>query len=245
MERIKTIIIDDEPDSIEQMQLLLLQYPQVQVIATFTSPVKALQEIELLDPGLIFLDIEMPQMNGFELLERLRGLNFNVVFATAYNEFALKAFRFNALDYLVKPVNQEELNEVIMKVSGKKRLHETQLQQLKQQLRLGHISKIAIPSTSQVSFVDIKEIAFAEASGNYSTLVLLDGRKMLITRKLKEIQDVLEEQHFLRIHRQYIINLNLVKSFNRNENLLTLVTGNELPVSRNQKTRLEESFGWL
>ncbi len=245
MKNIRTVLIDDEPDSIEQMQLLLAAYPQISIIATFTNPLKALDQLEMLSPDLIFLDVEMPQMNGFDLLERIRHLSLNIVFATAYNEFALKAFRFNALDYVVKPVSQEEMNEVIAKADRHQTVHEMQLQQLKQQLRQGHISKIAIPGQHQVSFVDIKDIVYAEASGNYTLIVLSDQQQHLVTRKLKELQDVLEEQFFLRIHRQYIVNLNMVKSFNRNENMLTMITGNTFPVSRSQRDRLIESYGWL
>jgi two-component system LytT family response regulator len=245
MDSIKTILIDDETDSIEMMKMLLANYPQIEIIKTFTSSVKALQQLGTLAPDLVFLDIEMPQMNGFELLERINPIRFNVVFATAYNEFALKAFRFSAMDYLVKPVNKEELDDVIDKAGKKQYLHSAQLQQAKQQLKQGHISKLAIPGLHQVTFIDIKDIAYAEASGNYTHIVLADKQKHLVTRKLKELQEVLEEQHFLRIHRQYIINLNMVKAFNRNENLLTLSTGDTVPVSRSQRDRLIESYGWL
>jgi len=245
MDTIKTILIDDETDSIEMMKMLLANYPQIEIIKTFTSSVKALEQLEILAPDLVFLDIEMPQINGFELLERISPIRFNVVFATAYNEFALKAFRFNAMDYLVKPVNKEELDDVIEKAGKKQYLYNTQLQQVKQQLKQGYISKLAIPGLHQVTFVDIKDIAYAEASGNYTNIVLTDRQKYLVTRKLKELQEVLEDQHFLRIHRQYIINLNMVKSFNRNESLLTLTTGDTVPVSRSQRDRLIESYGWL
>ncbi|MET7000104.1 LytR/AlgR family response regulator transcription factor [Chitinophaga defluvii] len=245
MNTIRTVLIDDETDSIESMKLMLQAYDQVVVVGTFTSPVKALAEIAQLQPDLLFLDIEMPRMNGFELLEKIPHPDFQVVFATAYNQFAIKAFRFSALDYLVKPVNKEELDAVIVRAAKQHRLQSGQLQNLKQQLRQGHITKIAIPGQYNVTFIDIKDIVFAEASGNYSNLVLHDGSKMLITRKLKDIQEVLEEQYFLRIHRQYIINLNLVRSFNRNENMLTMITGDQMPVSRSQKDRLIEKYGWL
>lgn len=245
MNIINTILIDDEQDSIEQMQMLLAIYPQIKVTGTFTSPKKALQEIEMLQPDIIFLDIEMPGMNGFDFLEKIIHLNFNVVFVTAYSDFALKAFRFNAFDYIVKPVGKEELAEVIAKIGKQQSLYSSQLEQLKYQLKQGYITKIAIPGQQHITFIDIKDIAFAESSGNYSQLVLADGKKHLVTRQLREIQDVLEEQHFLRIHRQYIINLNLVRSFNRIDNIITLTTGDSMPVSRNQKDRLIESYGWL
>lgn len=245
MNTIKTILVDDEPDSVETLKLMLAAHPVVEVVGTFTSSEKALKEIKSLQPQLLFLDVEMPVMNGFELLEKITPFNFNVVFATAYNQFAIKAFRFNAMDYLMKPVNENELKDVIEKVSKKGNLHNDQLQNLKKQLKEGNITKIAIPEHTGVTFIDIKEIVFVEASGNYSSLTLTDKRKMLVTRNLKDIQDVLEEQHFLRIHRQYIANLNLVKSFNRNENILTMISGDSIPVSRNQKQNLIDQYGWL
>lgn len=245
MNVLKTILIDDEPDSIETLKLMLTEYPQIEVIGTFTSSQKALKEIPALKPDLIFMDVEMPVLNGFELLEQLGDTDFNVVFATAYNQFALKAFRFNALDYLVKPIYNEDLRHVIEKAEKRNNVHKDQLENLKKQLREGNITKIAIPEQTGITFIDIKDIVFVEASGNYSSIVLNDKKKLLVTRNLKDIQEVLEEQHFLRVHRQYIVNLNLVKSFNRNEGLLTMTTGDALPVARSQKQNLIEKYGWL
>lgn len=245
MNSIRTVLIDDEPDSIRLMQLTLTQFPEVVLAGSFTSSRKAAAELEALQPDLVFLDIEMPVMNGFELLEAVPGLNAAVVFVTAYNEFAIKAFRFNALDYLVKPVAFEELNAVIHKAGKKQALQADQLQLLRQQLKKGQITKIAVPGQTGVVFVDLRDILYVEASGNYACLVLPDNRKLLISKTLKDIQEVLEEQQFLRIHRQYIINLNQVKHFNRNESLLTMVNNVVLPVSRNQKENLIGQYGWL
>src|SRR5690242_18401742 len=144
---IRTILIDDEPDSVQLMRLNIERnFPQLEIVATFTSSTKALREIGALQPDLVFMDIEMPVINGFDLLEKLMPVEFSVVFVTAYNEFAIKAFRFNALDYLVKPVNIEDLREVIAKVEKAQHMQADQLQVLRQQFRKGNISKIAIPS---------------------------------------------------------------------------------------------------
>jgi two-component system LytT family response regulator len=246
METIRTVIIDDEPDSIKLMQLNIEKhFPQLEIVGSFTSSAKALQQITMLQPDLLLLDIEMPVINGFDLLEKLMPVEFAVVFVTAYNEFAIKAFRFNALDYLIKPVNIDELKQVIIKVEKHQHFQTDQLHILQQQFKKGNITKIAIPSQAGVIFIDIKDIVFVEASSNYSNLVLLDKRKILISKTLKDIQPVLEEQQFLRIHRQYIINLNEVKHFNRNESLLTMINNDVLPVSRLQKDKLIERYGWL
>jgi two-component system, LytTR family, response regulator len=243
---IRTIIVDDEPDSVQLMRLNIERhFPQLDIVGVFTSSQKALLEIPSLQPDLLFLDIEMPVINGFDLLEQLIPVEFSVVFVTAYNDFAIKAFRFNALDYLVKPANVEELREVVAKVEKRQHLQTDQFQVLQQQFKKGTITKIAIPSQTGVTFIDLKDIVFVEAKSNYADLVLGDKRRILISKTLKDIQFVLEQQQFLRIHRQYIINLNEVKHFNRNESLLTMSTNDVLPVSRLQKDKLIEQYGWL
>jgi two-component system LytT family response regulator len=244
--KLRTIIIDDEPDSVNLLELQLTQYcPNVEVVGSYTGTLKALDGIETLSPDLLFLDIEMPVMNGFEMLDKVLHNNFSLVFVTAYNQFALKAFRFNALDFLVKPIDTKELIEAVAKAGQRIKPSSAQLSLLQKQLRGEPITKIAVPGHNGVSFIDLNEIVFAEASNNYSKLVLSDGRNFLISKTLKDVQEVLEEEHFLRVHRQYIINLNHVKQFNRNEGLLTMSTGEHIPVGRNQKEHLIEKYRWL
>ncbi len=243
---LRTIIIDDEPDSVKLLQLQLSQHcPQVEVVGSYTSTVKAFDGIETLLPDLLFLDIEMPVMNGFEMLDKLLYTNFSLVFVTAYNQFALKAFRFNALDFLVKPIDTNELIEAVTKAEQRIKPTSSQLSMLQKQLRGEPVTKIAIPSQHGVSFIDLNEIIFVEASNNYSKLVLTDGHHFLISKTLKDVQEVLEEDHFLRVHRQYIINLNHVKQFNRNEGVLTMSNGQHIPVARNQREHLIEKYRWL
>lgn len=243
---IKAIIIDDEPDSIDLLKLELKQHcPQVEITATYTSSLKAVNDIEKLQPDVLFLDIEMPAMNGFELLEKILHLNFSVIFITAYNQYALKAFRFNALDYLVKPIDATDLIDAIAKAEKRIKPTADQLNLVQKQLRGELPTKIAIPGNTGISFVDLNEILYVEASNNYSKLLLTDKRMFTVSKTLKDVQEVLEESHFLRVHRQYIINLNHVKQFNRNESILTMVNGDHIPVARNQKERLVEKYGWL
>jgi two-component system LytT family response regulator len=246
MRQLRTIILDDEPDSANLLQLQLAQHcPQVEIVATYTNPAKALKEIESLKPDLLFLDIEMPVMNGFEILEKLIHNNLSIVFVTAYNQFAVKAFRFNALDYLVKPFDSKELIEAVAKAEKQIKPTSNQLMQLQKQLQGEPINKIAIPSNTGVSFIDFNEIIYVEASNNYSKLVLTEKRQFTISKTLKDVQEVLEERHFLRVHRHYIINLNCLKQFNRNDSILTMNNGDIIPIARNQKERLVEKFGWL
>jgi two-component system LytT family response regulator len=243
---LRTIIIDDEPDSVNLLKIQLTQNcTQVELVGSYTSSIKALQNIEALEPDLLFLDIEMPVMNGFELLEKILHLNFSLVFVTAYNQFALKAFRFNALDFLVKPIDTKELTEAVAKAEKRIKPTSSQLTMLQKQLRGEPVTKIAIPGQHGISFIDLNEIVYSEASNNYSKLILSDGRHFLVSKTLKDVQEVLEEEHFLRVHRQYIINLNHVKQFNRNEGILTMTNGDNIPIARNQKERLVEKYRWL
>jgi two-component system LytT family response regulator len=242
--KLRTVIIDDEPDSVQLLKLQLSQCcPQVEVIETFTSAIKALDRIEKLQPDILFLDIEMPVVSGFELLERIFHLNFSVIFITAYNQYALKAFRFNALDYLVKPIDANELIEAVEKAAKKIKPTSTQLSLMQKQMRGEKATKFAIPAQNGISFIELNEIVFVEASNNYSKLVLVDKKMFIISKTLKDVQDVLEDSHFLRVHRQYIINLNHLKYFNKNESILTMDNGQHLPIAKNQKERLIEKYG--
>jgi len=247
MNKIRTIIVDDEPDSILLLQLQLQKHcPQVEVMDTATNSAQALQLVEKYQPDLLLLDIEMPGMNGFELLEKLAPFVFSLIFITAYNQFALKAFRVNALDYLLKPVEAELLVEAISKLPGKKLTTAEQLNGLKEQLQGRPITRIAIPMHGAVQFIELAQIAYVESNSNYSKIVMQDKQQYIVAKTLKGVQEVLEESHFLRVHRQYVVNLNLVKHFYRGENMyLVLNDGTNIPVGRNQKEKFEERFGWL
>ncbi|HEV7332154.1 MAG TPA: LytTR family DNA-binding domain-containing protein [Flavisolibacter sp.] len=243
---LRVVIVDDEPDAVQLLQMQLEQHcPQVTVVGTFTSSVAAVNGIRDLQPHLLFLDVEMPVMNGFELLEGLRPQASSIVFVTAYNQFALKAFKFNALDFIVKPVDTQELVQAVAKAERQAKPTTDQLSQLQKGLRGEPITKIAIPGQSGVTFIDLNDIVYAEASNNYSKIILSDGRNFLISKTLKDVQEVLEEEHFLRVHRQYIINLNHVKQLNRNEGVLTMDNGDPIPIARAQKERLVERYRWL
>lgn len=244
MKLLTTVIVDDEEDSVNLLRIQLQKYcPEIGEVFTFNSPLKALQEIELLKPDLVFLDIEMPELNGFQFLEKLMPLNFSVVFITAYNEFAIKAFRFSALDYLVKPIYVEDLMEAVKKAVNVGKPSEGQLDLFQRQMQLERVNKIAVSSLSGIVFINLDDILYVEASSNYSILVLLDGEKVIVSKTLKDVQEILENRHFFRIHRQWIINLNKVKYFNKNDCLLTMENNKQLQVARIQKDKLIEKFG--
>lgn len=167
----KAIIIDDEPDCVKLLSLQIKMYcPQVQVIAACTSSTEGLLKIKELHPDIVFMDIEMPVMNGFQLLEQLDPINFSLVFVTAYDQFAVKAFRFNALDYLLKPIDGKDLKKAVEKAMLQKP-DPQQLRLLKQQLTAGEKyqpDKIALPYQNGVTFTEIKNVLYCEADNNYT-----------------------------------------------------------------------------
>jgi two-component system, LytTR family, response regulator len=246
----KAIIIDDEADSVKLLALQLKMYcPQVQVVAGCTDAEDGLQQIKSLQPNIVFLDIEMPVMNGFQLLEKLGAINFSLVFVTAYDQFAVKAFRFSALDYLLKPIDGKDLQAAVQKAMQRHWPVQQQLTMLKDQVQgtqKNHPGKIALPYQNGVSFVEVENIVYCEAENNYTRFYITDGQQHLVSKNLGDIQEVLEERNFLRVHRQYLVNLDHIKKYVRGEgNYLVLSNNANIPVARSQKEKLIERFGWL
>jgi two-component system LytT family response regulator len=243
MNGLKAVIVDDEQDSIAMLRLQLERHcNSIESVITYTSSEKALRDIPFVSPDIVFLDVEMPRINGFEILEQLMPLKFNVVFVTAYSQYAIRAFKFNALDYLLKPINGEDLKLAMSKINMKTSPMQLQFTQAHQYFKGAEITSMAFSSQTGVTFLSLKEILYAEASNNYSYIFLTDGTSHLISKTLKEVQALLEESHFLRIHRQYIVNLNCVKHFNKNEGILTMSTKKQLPIVRNQFDRFMERY---
>ncbi|MFT4062798.1 MAG: LytTR family DNA-binding domain-containing protein [Edaphocola sp.] len=246
MKRLTAMIIDDEPDCVKLLQLQLKNYcPNVGNIVAYTSTLQALAEIETVQPDVVFLDIEMPVMSGFEFLQKLMPLKFNVIFVTAYNQYALKAFRFNAIDFLLKPIDEKELAYAVIKAEKNATITDNQLSSLKQQVAGAPIHRLAVATQTGVMFVKLDDIVYCEADNNYAKLLMTDRKTILVSKTLKDIQDILEESHFLRIHRQYIVNLNHVLQFNRNEGLITMYNNVELPVSKQSRIKFVKQYKWL
>lgn len=245
---LKAILIDDEPDCVRLLSLQLKEHcPQVHVLGQYTNSEVGLQAIRTQNPDVVFLDIEMPGMNGFTLLEQLGDISFSLIFITAYNEFALKAFRFSALDYLLKPLDYNELQEAVKKAEKRQRIDQRQLDLLRSQLEGGkHPQKIAVPYQNTIVFVELKELVYCEADSNYTKLFLTSGKNFLLSKTLREVQEVLEERNFLRVHRQYLVNLDHIKTYHKGESAYLVMQGDiSIPVSKNQKDRLVQKFGWL
>lgn len=247
---LKAIIIDDEQDCVKLLSLQLKMYcPQVQVIATCTSSEEGFNKIIELKPTIVFLDIEMPVMNGFQMLEKIGDIHFSLVFVTAYDQFAVKAFRFCALDYLLKPIDGKDLKASVERAEQQHWPQSQQISLLKQQIKGdGKFlpDKIALPYQNGVTFAEIKQVMYCESENNYTRIHTEDGKHYMVAKTLRDIQQILEERNFLRIHRQYLINLDHIKKYVRGEGNYVIMSNNQsIPVARNQKEKLIERFGWL
>ena len=243
---LRAILIDDENSSLRSLSYELKAYcPEVEVIAQFQDPRKALAQIGDLKPDVIFLDIEMPGMNGFDFLQRIEQITFDVIFVTAYDQFAVRAFDFNALDYVLKPVRKAKLIQAVQKVSDKQRngFDPADLQALMQNIRVqtnpGGMETIALPTSEGFSMVNVSEIIYLEAESNYTWVYLQNKQKHLVSRTLKEFVGMLDFPHFFRPHKSYLVNLNYLDRYVRGRGgYMVLKTGQHIPVARAQKAEL-------
>jgi two-component system LytT family response regulator len=240
---IKAVIIDDEPYACEVLVTLLQRHcPEVEVMAVFTNAKEAVKQLTALQPSLVFLDIEMPHMNGFQLLEKIRPIGFEIIFTTSYDQYAIKAIRVSALDYLLKPVDAEELKSAIQKY--KARVVSTipeQLDILLSKLRqpVSEFKRIALPTMEGLQIISVDNIILCSSSSNYTILRLKGNQALTISRTLKEIEEMLEGYSFLRVHHSFLVNLNEVKKYIRGEGgNLIMSDGSSADVSRSKKESL-------
>lgn len=240
---IKAIIVDDEPYCCETIASLLEDYcPEVEVTGIYQNGADALASILKQSPDLVFLDVEMPKMNGFEMLEQLPSINFDIVFTTSYDQYALKAIRFSAIDYLLKPVDREELQKAVQKVM--QRSQRTIAQQVEILMQKLHqppksISKIALPTMEGLQMIPVDQIISCESDSNYTILHLKNKKKLTVSATLKEIEESLEDHSFARVHRSYLVNLNEVEKYVKGEGgYLMMSDGSIISVSRYKKELL-------
>lgn len=245
MSNLKAVLIDDEKSSLQSLTFELNAYcPDVEVVAAFKDPKEGLFHIKSMPPDILFLDIEMPGMNGFDLLQELPAIDFVVIFVTAYDQFAIRAFEFNALDYLLKPVRKEKLIQAVKKVADQQqqRLDKSGLEALMQNIRLqmrGGIEQIALPTSDGFSMVHINDIAYLQADSNYTWVFLVSQKKYLIAKTLKDMEEMLRFPQYFRAHKSYLVNLNHVEKYVRGQGgYLVMKDSIQIPVARVQKTEL-------
>jgi two-component system, LytTR family, response regulator len=237
---LNAIIVDDEPYCCEILAgMLEADCPDVKVANISKNGADALKAIRQLAPDIVFLDVEMPKMNGFEMLEQLPAINFHLIFTTSYDQYALKAIRFSAIDYLLKPVDREELKNAVNKVRQRIQVPlPQQLEILMQKIKQpsNPISKIALPTMEGLQMIPIESIISCESDDNYTILKLKNGRKLLVTRSLKDIEETLEQHSFIRVHRSYLVNLNEIEKYIKGEGgYLVMSDGTTIDVARNKK----------
>jgi two-component system, LytTR family, response regulator len=250
----KAIIVDDEPQSIKTLEAKLRMIAtDIDIVATFQDPRVALAEVKNLAPDVLFVDIEMPGLNGFQFLEQLRPYDFPVVFVTAYNQYAIRALRMSALDYLLKPIDIEELKTTIERLREQTRReappqYEDRMNVLFEALKFFSnqntnplADRIALSTQEGVLFIGVKDILRVEAMSNYSSFFLMNKQRIIVSRTLKEFEDVLLPYNFLRISRSHLVNLNQVIKYQKGDGgTLFLTDGAELAVSPQQKVELLE-----
>jgi two-component system, LytTR family, response regulator len=241
-----SVIVDDEPKAIQSLSWELSNYSgQIKVIATFNNPEKALLYLAENNIDCLFLDIEMPTMDGFQFLNKLKFRDFAVVITTAYNEYAIKALKKDALDYLLKPIDSDDLEETIAKVKNyrSRTLDSNKIEKV----LLGfneklNTKKIAINTDGKLIFLETKEILYIVSDGNYSTFHTTNNKKIVVTKKLKEINTLLPNEIFFRVHNSYIINLTKVKEFFKTDSYVIIENNHKIPVSRQKKSAFLEKF---
>ena len=245
---IRALIIDDEQNCIESLAFDLQKYCQdVEVVETCISPKQGLLSIKKYKPDLVFLDVQMPWMNGFEMLELLDEINFAIIFTTAYDQFAAKAFRISAIDYLLKPVDVHDLKEAVRKASEKiqKQSGVENIANLLQNIKMPEESqRIAFPGREGYEFIEAGKIIYAQAEGSYTHVFLNDKRKLVISKTLSDIEEMLPPDLFQRIHHSTLVNLSHVTHlFKTDGGYLVLDSGEKLPISKSKKESLMERLG--
>jgi two-component system LytT family response regulator len=238
--KLRAIIVDDERHSLETTAILIRKFcPDVEVIAELQSPIDAVEVINTEEPDLLFLDISMPKMNGFELLNVLTYKESDVIFTTAYDEYALEGFKQGAVHYLVKPIDAEDLVESVQRV--KKKRTEGKSSGIN---GMGLKPKIPISSLNGVELIEVDQIIRCESDGNYTTIVL-HQRKITVSKTLKEIEKQLVDfPFFFRLHNSHLVNLNQVVKYIRGEGGSVILSNQEeIGVSRSKKMELLEVLG--
>lgn len=240
----KTILIDDEKHALITLAHLLEQIDGVEILATIQDSTKAKEIIEKEKPDLVFLDVEMPKMNGFELLEQFDQLDFKVIFTTAYDQYAIKALKMNAFDYLLKPIDLEDLEGAVRKFRENEILTNTDQVAHLSKFNIGQMDKLALSTQKGLSFIKVNQIMYFSASGTYTYVFMDSGEKHLVSKPLSIFEDVfLDDDTFFRAHKSNLINLRFVKEYIRGEGGDIVMQDNtHISLSRNKKQEFLSLF---
>jgi two-component system LytT family response regulator len=248
---IRAIIVDDELGARESLSKMLEKNcKQVEIIAKCDSMLSAFEAITNKEPDLVFLDIEMPNGNAFDLLEKFKEINFNIIFTTAYDHYAIKAIKFSAVDYILKPIDPEELIQAVRRFeerAGQKTSLDKQFKTLLSNVRTENkLKKVGIPDGDGLVFINLSDIIRCDSDGNYTFFILTNGKKIIASRTLGEYEQMFADDNFFRIHRSHLINLEHVKKYIKGEGGYVVMTDNsQVEVSRRNKTDFLEKLSHL
>lgn len=245
---IRCILVDDEKNALEMMEWLLKTYcPNVEIMAMCNSAEQGIDAIHKFKPDVVFLDIEMPRMNGFDMLEKFEKLFFDVVFCTAYDQFAIKAFKYSALNYLLKPVDPDDLKATVERIEERKAIptkeqFELLLQNINQPVKTTP-QRIALTTNDGMIFVPTSDIIYCEAESNYTKVVLSGGKKIVVSKVLKDIDEALSGTDFCRVHSSFLINVNRIKKYVRGDGgYLIMDDDANISISRNRRQEFMDLF---
>jgi two-component system LytT family response regulator len=248
--KLKTVIIDDEPDAVSFIHSIIKEYcPALEVIGKAHDAMEGIELIREKQPDLILLDVEMPHGSGFDLLAQFPDKTFDVIFITAFNHYAIKAIKFSAVDYILKPININEFIVAIERVIEKRStatLPNRNFETLLENLNSAAPAKLAIPTSDGMEYLSTKEIIRIEADRSYSWFHLTGKRKILVSKNLKEYQDLLNDRNFFRSHNSHLINLEHVKKYIRADGgAIEMIDGSQVPISRTRRDLFLTHMGRL
>ncbi len=241
---IRAILIDDEINAIKSLEWEVNNFSdKVTIVGKYTKPEDAIEGINTLKPDCVFLDIEMPNMDGFQLLSKLKFRKFDLIITTAYDNYAIKAFKENAIDYLLKPVDSDDLLQAIARVLTNRKTQtigdkiEKMFGEINQPKQ--YLSKIQLPVSGKIIFVEATDVLYCKAEGNYTTVYLKNNAKHLLSKKIKDVIENFPKDVFYRVHKSYYVNLNAIKEIVKNEGLYIILDNDvSIPVSRTKKDEL-------
>lgn len=246
----KVAIVDDEVHCIEGLVLHLKSlFPEAEVVYKGTKPEEALALLSESKPELLFLDVKMPGMNGFELLNQITEPSFDVIFTTAYSQYAVQAFKAKATNYLLKPIDEAELQAAVQQWKDEKETKNNfsseRMEELLNYLKKEGIlkNKIAVPVADGYEFIETEDILYCQSQNNYTNFFLSDNRKLVLSKTLKEFEKLLDKYFFIRIHKSFLINPNYMKKYYRNDGgYIVMQDGKSIPVSKNKKELITNLF---
>jgi len=237
---LRTVIVDDEQDAVNFIESIAKEYcPNIKIIGKAYSAIEGVEVITKEKPDLVFLDVEMPHGSGFDLLAGFPEKDFDVIFITAFNHYAIRAIKFSAVDYILKPININEFIEAVKRVEEARDTRSNRnvnFKTLFENLKTTMPSKLAIPTSNGMEYLNTKDIIRVEADRSYSWFFLKGEIKHLVSRNLKEYQELLSDRNFFRTHNSHLINLEHVKKYIRHEGgYIEMIDGSTVPISRGKK----------